>query len=66
MKHEEEASAGGMELSSPASEAEKENVEEKALPKMESMIKDEKRPNLKKVKSENVAAGKDLRPRRAF
>ena len=66
IKHEEEARAGGMELTPPAKEADRENVDEMAVPKMESLVKNEKRPNLKKVKTENVASGKDLRPRRAF
>jgi hypothetical protein len=66
MKHEEERSSGGMELTPAADEADKENVAEKAVPKTEPRIKFEKRPNLKKVKSENVSSPKGLRPRRAF
>jgi hypothetical protein len=46
MKNEDEANAGGIELIPAASEADKENFDEKAQLKMESMIKDEKRPNL--------------------
>ena len=55
-----------MELTPKSNDDEKENFLKKVEVKIESKIKKEKKPSLKKVKIKNETFEKDLRPRKAF